>query len=397
MISNVLMFRRANVCYDTLNIFTDKVASCLNNRGIKVDFINLDSKDVEGEIYRVINKRYDACLTFNSVGQHGFKVNGQFLLDYMKVPFYNYIVDHPMRHYKHLCVPLKSYHVLCLDMGHEEYISKHHTNIKSVHTLPLGGWVNEGKGLKPIGDRRYDVVMTGSYYSLSDIEDTILKGDKQFIDLTIATINYMLDNRSVSNEEALEAVLEANSIEVDDSAFAMYLNKIDRSNHYVNAYVREEVVRYIIDSGASLHLFGDGWDKLNVDDWKNTVIHKGVPYTETADIYADAKVVLNTMPWFKKGLHDRVPTAMLNGAVALTDTTEYIDNFFRTEGDDAELLTFDIANPGEAVEKLDLLLSDTALLEGISERGRLKALNDLTWESRVDQMIKIFEENKINA
>ena len=397
MISNVLMFRRANVCYDTLNIFTDQVASCLKKRGINVDFINLDSKDVEGEIYRVINNRYDVALTFNSVGQHAFKVNGQFLLDYMKVPFYNYIVDHPMRHYKHLCVPLKDYHVFCLDKGHEEYILKSHPNIKTANTLPLGGWINEGANIKPIRDRRYDVVLTGSYYSLSDIEDTILNGDKQFIDLTIATINYMLDNRSVSNEDALKAVLEANSINVDDSTFAMYLNKIDRSNHYVNAYVREEVVRYVIDSGVSLHLFGDGWDRLNVDDWKNTVIHKGVPYTETADIYADAKVCLNTMPWFKKGLHDRVPTAMLNGAVALTDTTEYIDEFFVTEGDDIELLTFDIANPVTAVEKLKSVLGDAKLLEGVSERGRRKALCDLTCEVRVDQMIEIFEENKNNA
>ncbi len=396
MINSVLMFKRAGVCYDTLNIFTDKTASCLNERGINVDFINLDSKDVEGEIYRVINNRYDAAIAFNSVGQHGFKVNGQFLLDYMKVPFYDYIVDHPMRHYKHLCVPLKDFHVLCLDKGHEEYILKHHPHIRSVNTLPLGGWVNDCATVKPVADRLYDVVMTGSYYRLSDIEDTILKSDKRFVDLTIATINYMLDNRNVSNEDALEAVLRANSIEADASSFALYLNKIDRSNHYVNAYVREEVVRYVIDSGVNLHLFGDGWDKLEVDDWKNTVVHKGVPYTETADIYADSKIVLNTMPWFKRGLHDRIPTAMLNGAVALTDTTEYIEEFFDT-GNNKELLTYDISVPGTVTKELAFALDDNDYLQEIADRGRLKAEKSFTWESRVEQMIHIFEENKNNS
>ena len=397
MINNVLMFRRSGVCYDTLNIFTDKTASCLNELGVNVDFIDLDSKDVEGEILRVVNNSYDAALTFNSVGQHAFKANGEFLFDYMKVPFYDYIVDHPMRHYKHLCVPLKDFHVLCLDMGHRDYILKSHPNIKSANVLPLGGWTNADTSVKPIKDRRYDVVLTGSYYKLSDIEETILKGDKGFVDLTIATINYMLDNRDKSNEEALSEVLRVNSIDVDSSTFALYLSKIDRSNHYVNAYVREEVVRYIIDSGVKLHLFGDGWDALQVDDFKNTVIHNGVPYAETADIYADAKIVVNTMPWFKRGLHDRVPTAMLNGAVALSDTTEYIDKYFKTNASDAELLTYDIASPGSVVDVIKGALGDLKYLQQISDRAVDKAFRELAWEVRVGELCDIFEENKNNA
>ncbi|MCR4717991.1 MAG: hypothetical protein K5656_12530, partial [Lachnospiraceae bacterium] len=95
MINNILMFKRNSVCYDTLNIFTDKVASLFKAKGINVDFIDLTAADVEERITEYTSNKYDAIIAFNSLGQHGFKVNGQYLSDYMGAPFYDYIVDHP--------------------------------------------------------------------------------------------------------------------------------------------------------------------------------------------------------------------------------------------------------------------------------------------------------------
>ncbi|MEI3201212.1 MAG: hypothetical protein V8S21_04415 [Lachnospira eligens] len=43
---------------------------------------------------------------------------------------------------------------------------------------------------------------------------------------------------------------------------------------------------------------------------------------------SQAKISLNVMPWFKKGAHDRVFNTMLNGGVALTDTSLFYENTF---------------------------------------------------------------------
>ncbi len=389
MISRVLMFKRNAVCYDTLNIFTDRVAGLLKTKGIEVDFIDLTASDVEERITEYTKNKYDAILAFNSLGQHGFKINGQYLSDYMDAPFYDYIVDHPMRHTIHLMQDLKEFYVLCLDRDHVDYIKKHFPNIKDAYMLPLGGWANEGTPIKPIADRQYDVVLTGSYYKLADIEAKIVDNEQNIIDLCVATINYMLENRYATNEEAMAAVIKEAGLSLKPTEFAYYLSQIEKSNYYINAYVREELVRYLIDAGVSLHLFGNGWDMLDVDDWKNTVVHKGVSYEETADIYADSKIVLNTMPWFKNGIHDRVPTAMLNGAVSLTDATGYLVDTVKCNGEDAELITYDIARPEEVAGIIDSILADPDYMQGVADRGRERALKDMTWEARVDELVDI--------
>ncbi|MCR4717478.1 MAG: glycosyltransferase, partial [Lachnospiraceae bacterium] len=325
--------------------------------------------------------------------QHGFKVNGQYLSDYMGAPFYDYIVDHPMRHTIHLMQNLKDFYVICLDLDHVNYIKNYFPNIKDAYMLPLGGWYNEGTKIKPIADRKYDVVLTGSYYKLSDIEAKIVDNEQSIIDLCVETINYMLANRYATNEEAMAAVVKNAGITLKPTEFAYYMGQIEKSNYFINAYAREEIVRYLIDSGVKLELFGNGWDQLDVDDWKNTTVHKGVTYEETADIYADSKIVLNTMPWFKNGLHDRVPTAMLNGAVAVTDATGYLIDNVKCNGDDAEVITYDIAHPESVSDVLNAILADEEYMQAVADRGREKALATMTWEKRVDGLVEIILGN----
>ena len=75
------------------------------------------------------------------------------------------------------------------------------------------------------------------------------------------------------------------------------------------------------------------------------------------------KLMLNVMPWFKNGSHDRIPTAMLNGAAVITDHSKYLDECFMTGDRSKERLFFyDISHP----EKINSMVSDI-----FSDRDRL--------------------------
>jgi hypothetical protein len=62
-------------------------------------------------------------------------------------------------------------------------------------------------------------------------------------------------------------------------------------------------------------------------------IKNQVPYRESLSMFAKSKFVLNVMPWFKAGIHDRVFNAMINGAVCITDGSKMLERIFMPQKD----------------------------------------------------------------
>lgn len=118
------------------------------------------------------------------------------------------------------------------------------------------------------------------------------------------------------------------------------------------------------------------------------MIHKRIPFEETIPLMADAKIVLNVMPWFKGGVHDRVYSAMLNHAVSLTDSSEYMD---MTLTDEENVLLFSLENLQELPKKIKWYLNEPEQLRKIAENGYYYAKETQTWQCRAKQMIEMIE------
>ena len=63
---------------------------------------------------------------------------------------------------------------------------------------------------------------------------------------------------------------------------------------------RAEVVRTLADQDVKIHIYGEGWQYLDCKQ-ENLIIHDRIPFDETIPLMADARIVLNVMPWFKSG------------------------------------------------------------------------------------------------
>lgn len=109
---------------------------------------------------------------------------------------------------------------------------------------------------------------------------------------------------------------------------------------------------------------------------------------EVIDRMMDAKIVLNTMTWFKDGTHDRVFNGMLAGAVIVSDSSVYMAEEFCGDitSDKAELMLFELDELEWLPDIIKELLADPKWMQQIADRGRQKALYHHTWKTRAMEL-----------
>ncbi len=122
------------------------------------------------------------------------------------------------------------------------------------------------------------------------------------------------------------------------TAFADGLELNFFADMFIRAVIREELLMEMLRNGIDVDIFGHGWEKFvkkceNVEKSEgrfkgNINICGEVDYRELPDLYADTKIALNVLPWFKAGQHDRIALAMCNGCVCVTDESTYLEKRF---------------------------------------------------------------------
>lgn len=122
------------------------------------------------------------------------------------------------------------------------------------------------------------------------------------------------------------------------AAFADGLELNFLADMFIRAVIREELLMEMLRNGIDVDIFGHGWEKFvekcgNVE--KSEGRFKGkinicgeVDYRQLPELYADTKIALNVLPWFKAGQHDRIALAMCNGCVCVTDESTYLEKKF---------------------------------------------------------------------
>ena len=96
------------------------------------------------------------------------------------------------------------------------------------------------------------------------------------------------------------------------------------------------------------------------------------------------------MPWFKDGAHDRIFTAMLSGAVSITDPSRYLIERFENARD---IIFYDLTNMDVMVENIRFLLEHPKMAAEIADNGRKKAEQNDTWDCRIQDLLEIINNN----
>ena len=278
--------------------------------------------------------------------------------DYVKL--WHIILDHPLYHNSVLRQPLKNMRVVCLDETHAEYIRKYYSHIKEVIVMPLPA--DTAKSLVTYNERSRDVLFTGTYTSSEDIVALAMRGGGDSVEIkNFQTMHkepaqefinsmhifnkmagYLLENPCETIEKAytfaLGDITEEKVLRETAAAFADGLELNFLADMFIRAVIREELLMEMLRNGIDVDIFGHGWEKFvekcgNVeksgDRFKGKINICGeVDYRRLPELYADTKIALNVLPWFKAGQHDRIVLAMCNGCVCVTDESTYLEKKF---------------------------------------------------------------------
>lgn len=316
--------------------------------------------------------------------------DGKIIWNVLDIDCYDYVVDHPMYYHEEITYPIRRLTIVCVDEYHQRYIERFYQGKVRSFFLPHGGCCYEGREI-PFEERSMDILFVG-FYKECDAEAYGRELGSALKPLWLDCYKLLCSQTYMTLEQGLEYCLRKRGITLptEDLRDLVRLFAHRSMDILVKNSMRAEVIKTLANAGIRVHIYGpEAWKSLACNQ-ENLVLHGEVSFGETMRLVADSRIFLNVLPWYKAGAHERIYSAMLNGAVSLTDSNEYLN---RTLTDGREALLYSLDNLKELPGKVQYYLNHPKELAKIAHRGYLYAKDRQTWQYRARQMAKIMERS----
>lgn len=394
-------------------------------------FNDMTFSDSAASLLAFAKKGIDFALLFNNVGSTLADDQNRNFWEQMNVPCINYLFDHPLYYYQQMEAMPKNAVVTCVDRNHVTYLRRHHKNIERAFFLPLGAEYIPQETLIPWEERPIDVLYVGSLKNMQDMPASVMS---RMIG------EYLLEHTSLTYEAAVEhcldvslAILKKHGVDIaaikdipELEAFAgEYEEQIrellggtaqadippadpcpdeaqDRPQYRllsgllqeyryldmnVNAHFRKAMIVTLVNAGIDVHVYGNGWGIPELEDHPHFHFCGLISQTECIRKMQESKIVLNSMPWFKDGAHDRIFNAMLCHAVCVTDQSRYLAEQFTGQ---KEIVWYTLEEMDSLPRIVRELLDDPKKAGEIAENGCQSAILSHSWENRAMELLTRF-------
>ncbi len=390
-------------------------------------------QDSAASLLTFAKKGIDFVLLFNNVGSALTDDRNRNFWEKLKVTCVNYLFDHPLYYYQQMeTMPSKAV-VTCVDRNHVKYIHRYHKKIEHTFFFPLGAEYIAREVMIPWEERPIDVLYVGSLKNTQDmpvsplsriISDFLLAHpsftyeaaveycldglldilEKQGIDAADITDISGLESYAGECEEQL-GELQNRSLRTDilpgkkslDEAKERLLISLLQEYRYidmnVNAHFRKALIVTLVNAGIDVHVYGNGWSVPELENQPHFHFCGLISQTECIRKMQESKIVLNSMPWFKDGAHDRIFNAMLCHAVCVTDESGYLTEQFT---DQRELAYYRLEEMDRLPQIVRGLLEDPRKAEEIAENGYQSAILSHSWENRAMELLTRFMKDDWN-
>jgi len=315
---------KAQAQYDALRCFVDELSGAFTGLGYETIIIDLLDESSSDLFSQTVKKGVDFIVSFNRQGFTG-EINGTPFYEYLKIPFISFMVDSPIHHHASISINDAFVFFTCVDKNHVAEI-KNKFHVKTVFFLPHGG--SAANNPEKYENRRHDVIFCGSHGGNSHKHalEWLKQTNSPFVtNLFHSIIEMMLQDDTMSYQTAWTLCTD-----VDPGIYIALLQQVDIA--YRNL-VRERVLDSLLAAGVKVTCFGNGWENSTFKKYKNFIHKPAISFRDTVEEIGSAKICLNISPMFKNGSHERIFTAMLSGAVCLTDENVYLKELF-IDGED---------------------------------------------------------------
>lgn len=383
--------------YDTLDLFTEKLREAFEDMGYgsfvydarlarqskKALIALLESNQCAIKDGTSNQKQGIVCVTFNNLGYNLDLADGRNLWDAYEIPYINILMDHPFHYEKPLRNAPENSVVLCTDRNHVKYIRKYFKNIRQTDFLPHAG-VELGSKHKPLEERGIDVLYAGALpiYTVSKmIPDLSAIREVDGQEMAQDVLGELINHPERTTEDVIAAYLRDKRNDISEQRIQEIIVKMRFLDSYATSFFREQAVRILVESGIRVTAYGTGWNQCDWSDNPYLDYRGKVLAPEILPLMNNAKVVLNTMTWFKAGAHDRIFNGMLAGAAVVTDDSTYLRREFR---DGEELMMFSLKELGTLPERVFALFGHMEEAQRMAECGYHAAKENHTWKSRAE-------------
>lgn len=370
---------------DTLNLFIDEMAKGAEKAEI------LDLRDTNAFTDALIRLDPDInemtrVITFNNIGTQ-LKIGGSPYWSSKGVRLFNILVDHPAYYVEAIT---QNYYpgmeLICVDKGHKDFLCDILPAIKeNVHFIPHGGaYAAEHKDKRDI-----DILYIGGFHEEAEIKEPEIP----FLD---SRDFYDFVRKYYESEEYAEVQYAVRAYEVKrgiifnaEQKYLLTRNTIVAAEwHYIKKE-RIRLIRYLSNAGLKINLYGgDEWKDIVPEFGDNVLFGGKISARECLELTGRTKILLNLMPCFADGAHERVFNGMLNGAVVVTNRSRYLENRFKDGEDivyfDKAGIMFNNKSSGaekDFINKIKRLLGDEACRMKIAGNAFDKVKED-TWRVR---------------
>lgn len=377
-ISRILIIKGQSQ-YDVLREFVDEIVDGFISEGIEIDiydFLKQDDISKKEEIYKT---DYDMIISFYGISEKLLeKINHN-----KDTLFLLYLMDHPYYRHDWLMYKHKHYNVACVDIEHCNYIKKYYPNIEKTFYIPHGGSII--KECIPYTKKKIDISFIGTLGVTNDYEELKTMLPPILWDVLERMVQRIIAGCKLPTHQVVIEELNNAGIVLDSDEMMEFMQIFARADSYIRIKDRERLMLYLAQKGYHVNVYGNGWDRLKLEQYSNIHIYGNALYSEVLSIISDSKIVINKMPLFWAGSHDRVFTTMLGGSVCLTDRSSYYEKIF---DDNRDVCFYDINNLDSMRDKIEYLLNNPEAASKIAESGKQKAMQDHSWKNRVRLIIE---------
>lgn len=393
---------------ETLTYFSSQLAEAFASFGYEIFWMDFDMLGLSAWKLRQAlqgeKHEHTVLFTFNFIGlsweEELWDLNedgiGEISLwEKLGIRCFNMIVDHPIYYYKILQRIVPGMQMFCIDRDHVAYMRRFYPHI-ACEFLPTAGnqWI--GSGCTEVRgqaeelfaqwvNRPYPLVFTANYVPLTNIKKQLDGLDRVYRDFYYELIEAFITQPQKDLLSLIEFYLRREDADLTDLDLLEAMNTMQAVDLWIRTYFREKAVRMLAEDGIPIHVVGQDWEQVSWKRPKNmTISGKAVDSADCIRIMSQAKIALNTMPWFKDGAHDRIFTAMLQGSVPLTDDSKYLREHFQ-DGD--TLVYYDLHKLEKLPDIVRGLLADPVQMYAITRRAKVLAEQSHTWKQRARELL----------
>lgn len=375
----------------TLNFFVDQLIR--NAERNQINYLVADTKKPESysesRLISFLNKDLEiptVMVTMNQIGiNYRISENDNFWKK-NNVKVYDFVQDHPRNYDDVLLKPPCDIYVFSLDFGHIDFIHRFYPDIKNVYFVPNGG--TEIIGSKPFEARETDVIYMGgcqqriqSYPPIHGLPNNGAVLYKEVVECLISTPTH-------TTEQAMEEYFSNHNYSISENdLLTLHLSVDPYIENDVRRYFKLLGIQALDRAGVQVDIYGgNSWYDPDFSFSDNIRIHSRVTVEQIIKKLHNSKISLCFIPWFKRGCSEKNFDSMLNGALCVSDRSEYLDLHYK---DGQNIVFFDLKNLDQMAADVKWLLEHLDVAEQIAKKGYDTAKEFDTWDIRSDIIFNI--------